>query len=121
MKLPKGLFERIMGRIHNEERFLIIRRTVLFSLSAIVSFSGFVFAVKMLLTDIYQSGFLYFFSLLFSDFSVVMSYWRNFSLILLETLPTLTVILFLVLLLALLESLKLLTRNIKTMRRFAIN
>ena len=113
-KIPEGLLEKIMKRIRREESILVVRRTILLSVSALASFSGFIYAMKMLLTDVAKSGFLYFFSLLFSDFSVVITSWKNFSLILLETLPAITVILFLMLLLAFLLSIKSLTKNIKT-------
>ncbi|OGZ93266.1 MAG: hypothetical protein A2528_00535 [Candidatus Staskawiczbacteria bacterium RIFOXYD2_FULL_37_9] len=65
----------------------------------------------MLLADFIQSGFINFFSLIFSDFTVVRTYWQSFAMILLETLPALSLVLFLGVLLILLQSIKSLTKN----------
>jgi hypothetical protein len=117
----KELLEKILKRIHHEERILVLRRVILFSITLIASAVGFIPAFKMLSADLAQSGFFNFFSLIFSDFSAVASYWKNFTLILLETLPAIAIVLFLALVLVFLQSLRLLAKNIKIIRRFAIN
>ena len=45
--------------------------------------------------EVKQPGFINFFSLMFSDFSSVVTYWQSFAMILLETLPALSLALFL--------------------------
>ena len=112
IQLPKGLLERILKRIHREERLLVFRKVVIFSVMMVGSLVGFVPSLKMLLADFSQSGFINFFSLIFSDFTVVRTYWQSFAMILLETLPALSLVLFLGVLLILLQSIKSLTRNI---------
>lgn len=113
---PAGLFEKILNRIHKEERLFVLRKVVLFSITFTGSVIGFIPALKMLISDFTQSGFLRFFFLIFSDFSSVITYWQSFTLILLETLPALSLVLFLTVLLVLLQSVKSLTRDVKIIR-----
>jgi hypothetical protein len=70
-------------------------------------------AVKMLLSDFDQSGFLRFFSLIFSDFSTVATYWQSFTMVLLQTLPAISLALLLAILLVFLQSVKSLSRDVK--------
>jgi hypothetical protein len=113
----QGLFKKIMKRIHREERFLAIRKNIFFSITFVISTGSFIPAFKMLLSDFSESGFLSFFSLIFSDFSIISVYWKNFALILLETLPVFSIAVFLVILLVFLQSLKSLSKNIKIINR----
>ena len=110
------LFPKIMKRIHKEQRFLVIRDSIIFSTTLLGSVIAFVPVFKMLSSDMSKTGFLNFFSLFFSDFSVVMSYWKSFSLILLETLPVISLALFLAVLLTFLQSIRKLTKDIKIIR-----
>jgi len=113
---PRGLLDKILNRIHREERFLVLRRIVIFSVTFVASLEGFVPAAKMLLSDFNQSGFVSFFSLMFSDFSTVLSSWQSFSMILLETLPAASIALLLFVLLIFFQSIKYLSKNIKIIR-----
>lgn len=110
---PNGLLEKIMKRIHREERILVFKRTALFSVTFIASVVGLYPALKMLISDFSQSGFFNFFSLMFSDFSVVTTYWQSFVMILLQTLPAVSLALFLAVLLTLFQSAVYLTKNVK--------
>ncbi len=103
---PIGLFERIMKRIRREERLLVLRRVVLFSITLTASAVGFFPTFNMLVSDFNQSGFLRFFSLMFSDFSIITTYWQSFVMVLLETLPAISLALFLTVLLTFLQSIK---------------
>lgn len=116
---PKGLLEKIMKRIHREERLLVLRRIIIFSAMLIGSVAAFVPSFKTLSADLSQSGFLRFFSLIFSDFSSIRMYWQSFTMILLETLPVVSVVIFLAVLLAFLESIKHLTKDVKTIIKAA--
>ncbi len=110
---PIELFERIIMRIHKEERVLVLRRVILFSITLVVSVVGFFPALNMLISDFNQSGFLNFLSLIFSDFPTVVKYWQSFAMILLESLPALSLALFLAILLTLSQSIKSLTKDVK--------
>lgn len=111
---PIGLLEKIMTRIHKEERIFIIKKLVVMSVIFIISMLGFVPSLQMLLTEASNSGFINFSSLLFSDFSTVTRYWQSFTMILLETLPATSLALFLTILFILCRSAVSLTKNVKT-------
>lgn len=110
---PKGLLEKVLKRIHREERILVLRKIIIFSAMLAISISGFVPSLKIFLSDLSQSGFISFLSLAFSDFSAITAYWQNFLMILLETLPAISLALFLAFLLMLLQSVRSLAKNIK--------
>lgn len=113
---PKELLGKIIERIHREERLFVLGRATLFSITLVVSIIGFIPAFRMLSDDLSQSGFFNFFSLIFSDFSTVASYWKSFALILLETLPAISLALFLAVVLTFLQSIRSLTKNIKLIK-----
>jgi len=120
----KGLLEKIIKRIHKEERLLGLKRTAIFSTTLIISVIGFFPAFSMLSTDLNQTGFLQFLSLTFSDWSIVATYWQTFIMILLETMPAVSLALFLAVLLTFLQSIKSLSKNVKiivNISRFATN
>ncbi len=110
---PKGLLEKILMRIRKEERVLVLRRTIIFSVTLMASIIEFMPAFNMLSADFSRSGFLSFFSLMFSDFSSVMPHWKNLAMILLESLPAVSLALFLAIVLVFLQSIKSLLKNIK--------
>jgi hypothetical protein len=53
---------------------------------------------------------------MFSDFSSVAAYWQSFAMILLETLPAISLALFLAIILVFLQSIKSLTKDIKIIK-----
>lgn len=103
-----------MNRIHREQRILVIKRRIaVFSIVLIGSIIAFFPVFNMLKSAFVESGFMQFLSLLFSDFEVVLSYWQSFALSLLESLPVLSLMAFLAVVLGFLESAKYLTKDIK--------
>ena len=114
IELPEGIFGRIMARLRAEQRLLTIkRRMAIFSIGLIGSGVAFIPVFKMAQVEISNSGFLQFFSLLFSDFGTVAAYWQSFVLSLLETFPAVSAAALLSVILVFLGSLKFLVRNIK--------
>ena len=113
---PKGLLGKILKRIRKEERLLVFRKVIIFSVTLAGSLIGLVPSFKILLSDFSKSGFFSFFSLMFSDFSTIGKYWQSFLMILLETLPAASLALFLAVILILLQSAKSLTTNIKIIK-----
>lgn len=113
---PAGLLEKILKHIHREERILVLRKIIVFSVLFAGSLIGLIPSFRILSADLSQSGFFSFFSLIFSDFSAVMGYWQNFGMILLESLPAVSLALFLAILITFLQSLKSLTKNIKNIK-----
>lgn len=111
---PKDLLEKVLKRVHKEQRFFFFKRIAVISTTLIISIIALIPSLNMVISDLNQSGFNSFISLLFSDFSTVIVYWKSFTIILLETIPALSLALFLTVLLTLLQSIKSLTKNIKT-------
>jgi membrane protein CcdC involved in cytochrome C biogenesis len=84
------LFEKIMLRIKEEQRIAAVKRIMVVSfVVAAGSIAAFIPVFNAMRASLYDSGFISSFSLIFSDFGVVLSYWQNFSLSLLETFPVL--------------------------------
>ena len=65
---PVGLFERIMNRIQIERKLITVKRRVfLFSAGLFLTILAFIPAIKMAWSGLTESGFLNFFSLIFSN------------------------------------------------------
>lgn len=110
---PAGLLDRIMDRIHKEERFLSIKkRLFLFSIIFLISAGAFIPAVRVFQEGFAESGFFQFVSLFFSDLELAMANWRDFGPALFESLPAMSVSAFLFTLLVLLWSLKHFTKSL---------
>ncbi|MEW6408055.1 MAG: hypothetical protein AB1465_05185 [Patescibacteria group bacterium] len=108
-----------MNRIHREQRFVSLRRRfVIFSVSLFGSIIAFIPAFQMMQKDFFGSGFSEFFSLIFSDSLVIIKYWQSFMLTLLEALPAVSIILFLVVICAFFGSLKFLVKNFRIILKF---
>jgi len=115
---PSGLLEKILKRIGRERRILALERVAVFSVVFLISVASFIPVSKMLWQDFSGSGFIYFLSLIFTDFSIVMVYWQNFTLQLLQTLPAISLALFLVVALAFLQSIRSLTKDFKIIIKY---
>ena len=86
------LFERILMRIKEERRLIAVKRMLVASFVVMAgSVAAFIPIFNAARTGLYESGFINSLSLIFSDFGIVMSYWQNFALSLLETFPVLEV------------------------------
>jgi hypothetical protein len=107
------LKEAILLRIRQERLRQSKRRIWIWSVGLVASLALFGWGVKMMLTDINQTGFTEFLSLAYTDFGLVASYWQNYLLSLLETLPLTSLIIIVGTSLAILESLKLLWEDLE--------
>lgn len=110
---PADLLNKILKRIHNEERFLLYRRIILFSGILFSSMLGFLPVARILMSDFERSGFIQFSALIFYDFSIVAAHWQSFAMLILQTLPAISLALFLTVLLAFLQSVKSLARDLR--------
>ncbi len=63
-----------------------------FASMGLASFIGLIPVVKILLTDLAQSGFYEYFSLIFSDSGTIFLYWKELILSLAESLPIMSVV-----------------------------
>lgn len=108
-----GLLHDILRRVAAEQARAARRRLVIFSLGCAGSLAGLIPAFIMMRTSMIESGFVEFFSLLFSDAGSVALYWQNFALTLLESLPAVSIAAFLATVFTFLGALRFLTRDIK--------
>ena len=113
-ELPHGLADKVINRLHQERRLMIIRqRIIIWGITTASSALVLIPTFRMLQVNLIDSGFLQFFSLLFSDSKVILSYWDAFAWSLLEALPVMSLVLFLAILGIFLKSLSVLTKNVK--------
>ncbi len=116
IKPSKGLLEKIIIRIREEKKQKSARRRfAIFSIGSIASITAFIPAFRAANAAIIESGFVEFFSLLFSDTTIVAAHWKNFGLSLVETIPVTNIIILLTTILMFLWSFKLLTGDMKNL------
>lgn len=124
-EMPDNLFEKTIHRIQKERQSSILKRRVMILSIGMIGIIGavaaFIPAFKMAQTELYESGFPYFLSLIFSDFGTVAAYWQNFIMSLLETLPVMGLAILLLTILVFLGSLKFLAKNVKSIFALATN
>jgi hypothetical protein len=84
-----------MARIDIEKIKRAKQRFVIFTISSIVSFGAFLFTLQYAVTEFAKSEFTQYFSLIFSDSQSVFVYWKEFSLVLAESLPVMSILLLL--------------------------
>lgn len=96
------LYDRVINRINREEKLRMLkRRLILRSFGLLLSFFAFIPLSFRLFSNIAESGFSQFLSLLYSDLGIVMANIGDYVLSLLELTPTLSLSLALAALLAL--------------------
>jgi hypothetical protein len=111
-KPPRRLFLRIVNRIRAEKKLAASKRkTVYFLLALGGSFVAFMAACAAVQSALVQSELIRIFSLLVSDPVEIVANWRDFGLFVIESLPVTAFAIFLVTLLALLESAKYAIKN----------
>ncbi|MEI7777035.1 MAG: hypothetical protein WCI52_00265 [bacterium] len=91
----QDLEDLIMKRIIEEERKRAVRGVSIFSVFSIASLWGSISLGGYLWSNFYASGFFQFASLVFSDWSVVLSHGSNFMLSLAESFPVIELSIFL--------------------------
>lgn len=89
---PSGqLLSRIMENVSLEKQRLILRRKIfIFSTFFIVILLASIPVIQMFISDVSYSGFGEYLRLGFSDFSSVATYWQEWIMSLLESLPALS-------------------------------
>jgi len=96
-----GLYQAILERIARAKRTEARIRTGLFGILAVVSGLALVPALQYTAEQFYASGFYDYLTLISSDRGFVLTYWRQFSLSLVESLPSVALLLLLPIALAL--------------------
>ncbi len=109
---PEGLLDKIILRIDVEKKRRTVRFGVgLFGVLAVAAVVAFIPALGELQSEMAGSGFSQFFSLIFSDTQVVLTYWREFVLSLVESMPLFGMTVVLGSVLVFLASVKFLVRD----------
>jgi hypothetical protein len=116
---PAGLYAGILVRIDLAKRRSAQMRAGIFGVVALVSGSLLVPIVQYTLQQFYASGFYDYFSLAMSDHSLVTTYWREFGLSLIESLPSLALLTLLPIAAALVWSLVRLVKNARNAFMYA--
>jgi hypothetical protein len=111
---PAGLFHRIIARIKEEHRLMSIRRRIfVFSSLSIISIVALIPTFNWTHQSFSETGFFQFLSLIFTDTSVVLAYWKSFVMTLTESFPIISATVFLAVFAIFLTFLKSLAKNIK--------
>jgi len=128
LKTPQaslGLLNKIMFKIDLEsQRISLKRRLFAFGLMTAATAGALVPAFQMVITRLNESGFNTFFSLLFSDFSIVLREWQTFFASLMESFPIMSFVLLLAGLLIFIQVLKLFIKNLNlilTYKQYGLN
>lgn len=108
---PQGLFEKILARIY-DERLLRAKRWLVLIVSGLIVGFGVVAAVfQSMEASLVDSGFAELILLVFSDFYIIAADWQNFGIAVLESLPTLDIVIFLTVTLSMMYLLIFFARN----------
>ena len=107
----EGLLGFILASIENEKRRLAKIRLLYASATGILSIATLVPMTIYFINQFWQSGFYQYLSLVFSNGGLVATYWKELLLSLAESLPVLSIMAVLILVLVLLTSSKYIIRN----------
>lgn len=111
---PDGLLTRILQRIQREKRREALQWRCAFWGTALAgSAAALIPATSAARSALTESGFTEFFSLAFSNPGIAMNYFDSFAAALLESLPIMSIALFLAVVAALLHSLRCAARDFK--------
>lgn len=91
--LPSAtLADRVIFAIERKKRFYASIKLVIYSVVATTSFVGLAIVWRVEGSAIINSEAIQLLSLLFSDFSLIVNYWQDYTLSLLESLPVVSII-----------------------------
>ena len=84
-----NLYVFILGKIEQEKKRMAKIRLIYTSIIGVVSLAGSIPVLQYFLEELARSGFYQYFSLILSDGGTALTYWKEFSLSLVESLPVL--------------------------------
>jgi len=94
---PAGLFDRIILAIKREQELQHTKRLLFgFLFLLVVSLIATPFSWTMLVSQVKSSGILYFVSTAVSDFGTFLTLWKDFGLAILESLPIIGIVAFII-------------------------
>lgn len=115
---PAYLLNKIMGRIEQEERLLVLKRRIFgffIGLAGLIVF--FFYSLRAVIETFTSTGFSKYFSLIFTDTAIVINYWQSFFATLLESFPAVETAIFLVIILGLLQLFKTILKDLKKYKK----
>ncbi|HSR89522.1 MAG TPA: hypothetical protein VLK22_03995 [Candidatus Udaeobacter sp.] len=89
---PGFLAEKILIAIENKRRFYVLAKLIIYSFSTLFFLVGLILIWQAEKINIINSPAVNLLSLLFSDFAVVVSYWQDYALSLIESFPVVSVV-----------------------------
>jgi hypothetical protein len=111
---PEGLLQKIMNRINKEERIASLRKRIFVLFGGMLGSLGiFGYVFKAAKAAATESGFSDYFSLIFSNPSIILNYWQNLLGTLLESFPVMETAILLLLAFIILQILKYTTKDMK--------
>jgi len=110
---PEYLSGRILAQIGEHKKRMARINFFLFETAGLVSLAIAAASFKFAIDDFSQSGFYSYASLIFSDLNVIAVYWKDFVILLAESVPLLWFTAFLASIFILLESIKNALKNKK--------
>ncbi len=114
VEAPRGLYASVLESTRLAKLHAARVSMILFSSMALISGAALVPAISYVLREFYASGFYDYLSLLISDHNVVFSSWQTFSLLLLESLPSLAILILLVCVVAFIWSASRVPRSVRS-------
>lgn len=111
IELPQGIYETIISRVHLEMVNKARLQSLLWGSAVFVSLVASIPAINYVHTELTNSGFYQYSSLIYSDGNLFLSNWKEFSLSLIESLPVVGMAMFLVIVALLMEFFKLAIKN----------
>jgi len=92
---PAGLFDRIILAIKREQELRQTKRLLFsFLFLLVTSFIATPLSWRILVSQVENSGILYFVSAAVSDFGIFLTLWQDFGLAILESLPIMGIVVF---------------------------
>lgn len=110
---PPRLCRKIISQVQFDIRRAEKLGFIFSGLAAVASFAGIIMAARYTAQELNNSGFYQYISLIFSDTKSLISYWKDFGLLLVESMPVLAVAIVLATAWAFLSSIKILVKNKK--------
>lgn len=120
--IPVGLFDRIIGAIKREKEFKNTKKIlILFFVFLIVSCIAAPFSSLVFFHQMKNSGLMSFLSMISTDFFSVLSSWKEFGLALLESIPIIGIIVFVLNIALALFTIRLFLRKKQFLLRYLIH
>lgn len=117
--IPQDLVDTILLRVESAQKHRARMQVYIQGTIALLSCIGIFFAYRFAAAEFRSSGFYQYFSIIFSDRDVVTTYWREFAVLLAESLPILGSAAILGTIVILVGSVRGLTRNVRVAFRHA--